>query len=136
MNKTLLTGIVSLGLLAAPLLASATPMKVEGTVRGYNCVVVQLGCSIDSDDPATDAERVFVVNTPDGYYYVPNVSRDVLARYATHEVIVTGELDSKYRSIRAETIRVREGDAWKQVWSREREEARQQWWDAERRLNE
>ena len=51
------------------------------------------------------------------YWFVPNVTRMVLARHINQVMRVTGKLNAEYRSIRADTIEVLERGAWRKTWS-------------------
>lgn len=120
MYRRLITIAAATAILFAALAAGASMMTVEGTVEGYTCAVMGKSCPVDAEDPVVALERAFVVVQPDGsFYLVPNIDRAILARYITHKVKVTGEADSKYKSVTADSLAVRRGDQWKVVWSPE-----------------
>lgn len=107
-------------LLAAlsPLAAQSEEKKIEGNIVGYACVINNIGCPVDMEDPVIANERVFVVSMADKQWvFVPNVDRAVLARHITERVRVTGEMSDKYNAIQAKSIEVKKGDTWKMVWT-------------------
>jgi hypothetical protein len=70
------------------------------------------------EDPMAAAERVFVVLTEDNtYYFVPNVDRAVLARHINDRVRVSGELNTKFNAITADTIEEYSKGTWKTTWT-------------------
>jgi hypothetical protein len=110
----------------------ATAASVEGTIQGYDCVVTGTVCPIGKEDPYVATQKVFILLTEGkDYYFVPNVDRAILARHVNQKVRISGELSSKYNSIRAETIEGMEKGAWKTAWSAEEEKKMRE--QAERR---
>lgn len=109
---------VPVALFLLPLVASAHETAVTGTLRGYMATVTKAPRVTDKSDPAVRAERSFVVDTSQGYYFPPNVGRAMLRRYAKERVRVVGDLDGEHHSIRASRVEWKSGDHWKQVWSR------------------
>lgn len=111
------------GILLFPVLGMADQM--EGTIQGFNCVVLGKACPIDREDPMVGLETGFVLLLPDNtYYLIPNLDRAILARHILHRVRVTGKIDKKHRSIQAEKLEhwdEKKGE-WKVTWSREMEE--------------
>lgn len=126
MKKIIALIVAPLTLALLPLVATAQETVVSGTLRGYVAAATNAPAAVDKDDPAIEAERTFVVDTDDGYYFLPNVSAARLRRHATDRVRVAGELNRERRSIRVSKIESQRGDHWNQIWSRqeqEREEA-------------
>lgn len=115
--------LLALASTAAPAWSADT--TVEGTVSGYTCVVLGKACPVDREDPVIAAEKLFVVVKADGTYYtVPNLDRAVLARHVTEKVRVTGKLDEKYRSIKADKLEAHRAarEDWQTVWSQAMED--------------
>lgn len=119
MKKTILIlligAIISLGAAGA-----AFAESVEGTIQGFNCVTNGKTCPVGKEDPVIATERIFVLFTADDtYYFVPNLDRAILARHIARPVRITGVMDAKYRSIRAESLEVKTADGWRTTWSEE-----------------
>ena len=114
------------GLLTLPLLAGAA--TVEGKMNGISCAVAGVFCPIDKADPLVALESDFVVQQPDGsFYIIPNVDRAVKARVVLEDVQVSGDVNDQYKSITADQIQVKRDGEWKTVWSQEmQEDLRQQ----------
>lgn len=112
----------------------ATAATVEGTIQGYDCVITGTVCPVGKEDPYVATQKVFIILTQGkDYYFVPNVDRSILARHVNQKVRVSGDLSSKYNSIKAETIESMEKGAWKLAWSaaeekRMREQAERKAW--------
>ncbi|MBI5018563.1 MAG: hypothetical protein HZB55_24165 [Deltaproteobacteria bacterium] len=116
LKSTLL--LAALLVVLSPMTARSEEKKIEGNIVGYNCVINNIGCPVDMEDPVITNERVFVVSVGDKQWvFVPNVDRAVLARHITERVRVAGEMSEKYNAIQAKTIEVKKGDTWKMVWS-------------------
>ncbi len=97
--------------------------QVEGTVQGLTCVTQDKLCPLGQEDPVVAAEEAFVVLTEEGkYYFVPNLSKSVMARHIRETVRVTGKMHDKYNSIQAKTFEVKKDGEWKTTWSKEMEE--------------
>ncbi len=112
-----------LGLMLIPGLALAGKSTIEGTVQGYNCVTMGKTCPVGQEDPVVAVERVFVILTSGGsYYFVPNLDRAVLARHIAQKVRVSGTLNSKFKSITANSFEVWQNGKWRTVWSKEMQE--------------
>lgn len=103
-------------LLMLPLMVNAA--TITGKINGFECAVAGKVCPIDKLDPHITLESDFVLQEPDGtFYLLPNVPRDIKVRYVLEEVQVTGDLNEKYKSIRVEEFRVKRDGAYKTVWS-------------------
>lgn len=114
-----------LALLGAVLLlpAVAGAESIAGKMNGLNCAITGYVCPIDKRDPMVALEADFVVQKPDGeYYLIPNIDRAVKARYALEDVVVTGKVNSQYRTIQADTLEVKQNGGTKVVWSQEAQE--------------
>ena len=116
MKKMLLLTVL-MGMFFVPTLVLAG--EVVGSIQGLQCVTTGKTCPIGKEDPVIAAERVFVVLTAEGdYYLVPNLDRAIMARNITEQVKVTGNINKKYRSITAKTFQVWQDDGkWKETWS-------------------
>ncbi len=114
--------LVSLAILSlSPVLATAD--TIEGSVQGFTCISIGKTCPIGQEDPLAAIESVFGVYTMDGkFYFVPNVSRSVLARHINKPVRVTGAVNPKFSSIDADKIEAKGEGGWKLTWSMEAQE--------------
>jgi len=102
--------------LALPVVVSAA--TVEGKMNGISCAVAGVFCPVDKLDPMVALETDFVVQQPDGSFYViPNVDRAVKARLVLDDVVVTGDINDRYKTIRANEIAVNRGGEMKTVWT-------------------
>jgi hypothetical protein len=121
---------ISRSLLAAlfllPLIANADTL--EGKMNGLNCAISGVVCPIDKADPLIALETDFVVQQPDGtFYIIPNVDRAIKARVILEDVKVTGKVNPTYKSIQADTLEVKRDGEWKLVWSQKmQDELRQE----------
>ena len=103
-------------LLMLPLMASAD--QLEGKINGISCAIAGVVCPIDKLDPLVALEKDFVLQQPDGsFYLMPNVDRAVKARLVLDDVIVTGTVNDRYKSIEVDELQVKRGGALKTVWS-------------------
>jgi hypothetical protein len=109
-----------------PLMVSAA--TVEGKMNGISCAVAGVFCPIDKADPLVALESDFVVQTPDGtFYLVPNIDRAVKARVVLEDVIVTGDVNDRYKSIDADKLEVKRDGSMKTVWTQKmQDELREQ----------
>lgn len=120
--KNLSIILFSLAVLSfSPVLAIAD--TIEGSIQGFTCITVGKTCPIGQEDPLAAVESAFGVYTMDGkFYFVPNVSRTVLARHINKPVRVTGKVNSKYSSIDADKIEGKVKGAWTTTWTLEAQE--------------
>ena len=113
----------------------AVAATIEGSVQGFNCVTIGKVCPVGKEDPMISVENVFVVLTKDkDYYFVPNISRMVLARHFNQVIRVTGLVSAQYKSIRADLIEVLDRGSWKKTWSKE--DLKVEWWDEDEFIGE
>jgi hypothetical protein len=120
MKKNFTTMIIGVVFLMVPVFAIGATLT--GSIQGFNCVTAGKVCPIGMEDPVIAAENMFVllVDAAKGdYYFVPNVDRGILARHINQEVIITGTVDAKMKSIKASEITV----AGKKVWSSDLEDS-------------
>ncbi len=113
---------VFLGLLFLLTPVFAMGATLTGTIQGFNCVVHGKTCPIGKEDPMAATENVFVllVDAAKGdYYFLPGIENVVLVRHINEQIKVVGDVDKKYKSIKAKQILNAKG---KEVWSREEEE--------------
>ena len=91
----------------------------DGWMQGFNCVTHGHKCPIDNLDPHLMLESDFVLLLNDGnYFLLPNISRVVKAKYVHSAIRVTGDVNSKYKSIDVDKLEVKEGNSFKTVWSK------------------
>ena len=122
MNKTVLFVIACAVFVIAPV--SSFAGQIEGTIQGLNCAAKGIICPLDKKDPVIASESTFVVITePNTYYLVPNIDRAVLAGHVAEHVKITGKINEKYKSIKANDLQVKKDGEWATVWSLEMEKA-------------
>ncbi len=103
-----------------PAWAFAGSGSIVGTVQGFHCITMGKTCPVGQEDPVVSAERIFVILTATGnYYFIPNLDRAQLARHIAEKVRVSGDINSKYKSIRAKKFEALKNGKWKTVWSQE-----------------
>lgn len=108
--------------LLLPFSASAATETFEGVINGLNCAIEGLTCPIDKLDPMIEAESDFVLQTPDGkFYLLPNVGRRLKTRYVLDQVRVTGEVNPKYKAINVKKLEVKRNGDYTTVWTPEME---------------
>lgn len=95
---------------------------LTGKINGLRCAVEGIVCPIDKLDPMIAAESDFVLQRPDGtFYLIPNLDRALKSRYVLDEVRVTGEVSDRYKSITAKKFEVKRDGDWRTVWTPELE---------------
>ena len=115
MNKIIIILLALFVMALTPAWAIAD--TVEGSVQGFTCVTQGKICPAGKEDPVVAAERLFVVLTKDdGYYFVPNVDRAVLARHINEQVRVRGTINTRFHSIVADEIEALKKGAWITTW--------------------
>jgi len=98
--------------------AMAFGAAFQGSIQGFTCVTQGQVCPIGKEDPMAAAESVFVLLTqPDTYYFIPNVDQKVLARHIGEMVMIEGDVNNKFNSIKAENIYVMRDAKWRKVWA-------------------
>jgi hypothetical protein len=115
-------GMMIIGVVFLMVPVFAIGATLTGSIQGFNCVTQGKVCPVGMEDPVIAAENVFVllVDAAKGdYYFVPNVDRGILARHINQEVKITGTVNAKMKSIKADQIDV----AGKKVWSVDLEDA-------------
>ncbi|RPI79546.1 MAG: hypothetical protein EHM45_02490 [Desulfobacteraceae bacterium] len=116
MKSKLMLASVLLLFALTPLMAGAATL--EGTIQGYQCVTQGKTCPIGQEDPLAAAENVFVIQTKSNdYYFIPNIDRATLARHINDVVRVNGTVDSRYKSITADSFEYMKNGMWVTAWS-------------------
>jgi hypothetical protein len=101
-----------------------TAGTVEGTIQGYTCVSTGKVCPIGKEDPLISHEKTFGVYTIENeFYFVPNMDRAILARYINKKVRVVGDINTKYKSVKAQHLEVYKNGEWETPWSLQLEDA-------------
>ena len=120
MKSLFITKSLLVALLMLPVVASAD--TIEGKMNGLNCAISGVVCPIDKADPLIALESDFVVQQPDGsFYIIPNIDRAVKARVVLEDVVVSGKVNDSYKSIQADKLEVKRGGEMQLVWSQEME---------------
>ncbi len=97
---------------------SAAAGTIEGRINGLRCVTDGIACPVDKQDPIIASESDFVVQQADGsYFFIHNIPRRTKARHALDAVRVTGEVDLKYRSVKAVKMEILEQGSYRRVWT-------------------
>ena len=119
--KTFMVFLVSVALIVpAVAIAKTHATTFKGTIEGALCVLEGKKCPPDDLDAHLLIENNFVLLSSDGkYYYLPNLSRNVKARYVGKNIQITGR--SKGESILADKFEVKENGKYKVVWSKEKQ---------------
>ncbi len=116
MRRRWIPMIMFLAIMLVPTMALGAAF--QGTIQGFTCVTQGQVCPIGKEDPMVAAESVFVLLTqPDVYYLVPNVDQKILARHIGEMVMIEGDVNTKYNSIKADNIYVMKDSKWRKVWS-------------------
>ncbi len=101
-------------------LSKTNVVTFNGTIEGALCAIEGEECPPEDLGVHLLTEINFVLRTPDGkYYYLPNLSRNIKARYVGKDVQITGR--AKGESIIVYKLEVKEGRKDKLVWSREKQ---------------
>ncbi len=113
--------VVLLAAILSPIPAAADTkiesVAIEGTIQGFNCISMGKTCPTGAEDPLIETERVFVLYTKKGsYYLVPNLDRAIMARHINELVRITGPAYKKFNSMQAEKLEVLKGGVWKTTW--------------------
>jgi hypothetical protein len=122
-KSSLILSLLVSAVLMLPLMAQAAE-RIEGKMNGLQCAITGYVCTIDERDPMIALESDFVVQQPDGeYYIIPNIDRALKAKYFLEEVAVVGDVNERYKSVTADEFLVKQPDGtYLQVWSVEREQ--------------
>ena len=103
-------------LLSSLLSSAALAATIEGSVQGFTCVREGRLCPLDRDDPMINMENVFVVQTvSQGYYFVPNISRDTLASLLNQKCKITGKTSRNHNSIIADALYTWQNGVWNPI---------------------
>lgn len=120
--RKIFCGLLLAGFLLISTFANAADV-IEGKMNGIHCATEGYTCPIDKLDPHIALEPDFVVQQPDGQYYlIVNLDRAVKARYVLDDVRVTGDVNSRYNAVNAHKLEVKKGDSYKAVWTLELQE--------------
>lgn len=107
--------------LALPLSVSAA--ELEGKINGLSCAIAGVVCPIDKLDPLVALEKDFVLQMADGsFYLMPNVDRAVKARLVLDDVVVSGDVNDKYKSVEVAELKVRRNGETRTAWSQQIQE--------------
>jgi hypothetical protein len=100
--------------------AGTEAKTLKGSIQGALCVLEGKTCPPDDLDAHLLIENNFVLLASDGkYFYLPNLNRNVLARYVGKDVQITGQV--KGESIIVNKFEVKEGGKYKLVWTIEKQ---------------
>ena len=93
--------------------SAAEQVTIEGTIQGYNCITTGKICPVDKNDPWVQTEDVFALYTRENdFYLVSNMNREALKVHTNEIVRITGEVDPKYRSMKASRLEVLDEGSW------------------------
>jgi hypothetical protein len=100
--------------------SAVSAASVTGVLNGVDCASKGEQCPTSKDDPHLSYEADFVVQTSSGqFFFVPNIRQAVKVRYATDMVRVDGKKHAKFDSIQADSMHVKRGNKYVQVWNSE-----------------
>jgi hypothetical protein len=92
----------------------------NGTIEGALCAIEGEVCPPEDLGVHLMTEVNFVLRASDGkYYYLPNLNRNIKARYVGKDVQITGK--AKGESIIVDKFKAKEGGNYKLVWSKEKQ---------------
>ena len=93
--------------------------SIEGVVEGYHgCMVVKNICNVERNDPRVATEKNFVVVNKNGtYYFISNVDSSILSENLHNKAKVTGIVDNKYNTVKANKIEFFTNGGWHEAWS-------------------
>lgn len=92
----------------------------NGTIEGALCAIEGEVCPPEDLGVHLITEVNFVLRESNGkYYYLPNLSRSIKARYAGKDVQITGK--AKGESIIADTFKAKESGNYVLIWSLEKQ---------------
>jgi hypothetical protein len=115
---------ILIALLGLTVAANAETVTVTGKVTGFECMTKGITCPIDKADPMINVEKDFVLVTAAGdYYFMPNLTLGLKARHALETVTVTGDLNSKFKTITVKTLSV----AGKEFYNKKAEDDWRMW---------
>jgi hypothetical protein len=119
-KKILVLAVTMALIVPAVAIAKSNVKTFKGTIEGALCVLEGKRCPPDDLDAHLLIENNFVLLASDGkYYYMPNLSRNVKARYAGKDVRITGK--AKGESIIVNKLEVKEGGKYKLIWTQEKQ---------------
>jgi len=110
--------------------AMAIGASLEGTIQGFNCVTNGKFCPDCAEDPLVITESAFVLQTQGSeYFFLPNIDRTLLTKQLNKRVKVEGDRKSKFNSIKAKDLYVKDERKWKKVWSSNRRDDIYRTWE-------
>jgi len=117
--KQILVLAVAMALIVPAAAIAKTDVRTfKGTIEGALCAIEGEVCPPEDLGVHLVTEINFVLRaSADKYYYLPNLSRTIKARYAGKDVRITGK--AKGESIIVDKLEVKESGKYKLVWSRE-----------------
>lgn len=119
-KKILVLAVAMALIVPAAAIAKTDVRTFKGTIEGALCVLDGKKCPPEDFDAHLLIENNFVLLAADGkYYYLPNLSRTVKARYVGKDVQITGK--AKGESIIVDKLEVKEGGKFKIVWTIEKQ---------------
>jgi len=120
MNHRSILKLVFLAAALAIALPDSVPaaQTLSGEIQGFSCLVAGTRCPKDNMDPHLMLESDFVLLLGNGdYYLLPNIAREVKAKYLGKEAKVSGKINDKYRAIMVDTLEIKDGATFNTVWS-------------------
>jgi len=119
-KKILVLAVAMALIVPAAAIAKTDVRTFKGTIEGALCVLDGKKCPPDDLDAHLLIENNFVLLASDGkYYYMPNLSRNVKARYAGKDVQITGKV--KGESIIVDKLEVKKDGKYKLIWTQEKQ---------------
>ena len=113
MFKHLTIALVLATITATPALCVET---IEGTIEGASCVINNMNCAENIDDPILALERDFILVTADGeYYFMPNLRRSDKKHAFKEQVRVSGKRNGA--ALLVENFEVLKDNRFDCVWN-------------------
>ena len=116
-KRVILTLFLSTALLMPVAVTAA--QTVEGHLEALDCIIYGKPCPVDYLDPHISLVSDFVLflGKSDEHYLLPNIPRKVKEKYIGSAILVTGEVNTKYKAITATKLEVKRSGVYKIVWS-------------------
>ena len=99
----------------------------SGTLKGWNCISMGVGCAIDKGDPHLALEPDIVLVTDEtSHYHLTNLPRSIKMKYFKDRVRVFGTAHPRYKAILVDKFQVKVEGRYKTIWDAEIERRKQE----------
>lgn len=117
-KKTVMLTMFLSAALLMPVAVNAA-QTVEGHLEALDCIIYGKPCPVDYLDPHISLVSDFVLflGKSDEHYLLPNIPRKLKEKYIGSAIRVTGEVNTKYKSINAKKLEIKRSGVYRIVWS-------------------